>query len=340
MKKKIPYIIAYWWVMTLFALGFFILIVGNRAGGFSQSENRDLQGAPSFSLKNWFDGVFAREAEAYLSDQFPERDPVVKTADRLLAAFDATSEKERILDQSMIMELEGMNEGTEPVPDEPIASDEPEDVTIPVNATPAPEISILPTLPVSGTPTPAPETDATPAPTPVDPAVKNTSTVRRFSLKRSDGSLYTRFQFGQDAIEDTVKSLNAYRAASGICVMRNLAQSPPIHLLSRTSRQTLSRLPASPSAWISSWCRSQPRGFSSEARKRRIMNNHSLCRGSHKCCQLYHAATKAASCRTANTLHRPFRNNRLREPRMAWPSATCISRGTCQATRSYSSSRS
>ena len=152
----------------------------------------------------------------------------------------------------------------------------------------------------------------------------------------------TYVKYWPDARQQSVvcTRLNAYRAASGICVMRNLAQSPPIHLLSRTSRQTLSRLPASPSAWISSWCRSQPRGFSSEARKRRIMNNHSLCRGSHKCCQLYHAATKAASCRTANTLHRPFRNNRLREPRMAWPSATCISRGTCQATRSYSSSRS
>lgn len=213
MKKKIPYIIAYWWVMTLFALGLFILILGNRDGGFSQSENRDLQDAPAFSLKNWFDGTFSREAEAYLSDQFPERDPVVKTADRMLSAFDATSEKERILDQSMIMELEGMNDGGEPDGGEPVPPDEPEDVTVPVFETPASGASALPTLPVSETATPAPVSETTPAPTPVDPSVKDTSTVRRFSLRRSDGSLYTRFQFGKDAIEDTVKSLNAYRAA-------------------------------------------------------------------------------------------------------------------------------
>ena len=62
MKKRIPYIIAYWWCMILFALGLFVLIFGNRDGGFSQSENRDLQSAPTFTLKSWFDGTFSREA--------------------------------------------------------------------------------------------------------------------------------------------------------------------------------------------------------------------------------------------------------------------------------------
>lgn len=214
MKKRIPYIIAYWWCMILFALGLFVLIFGNRDGGFSQSENRDLQSAPTFTLKSWFDGTFSREAEAYLTDQFPERDPVVREANRMLAVFDATSEEERILDQSMIMELEGMNEGSAPQSD---TEPEPNDVVVQLFETPAPSVAPLPDLPTPDasveTPAPASPGDTSPSPTPIDPAVKNTSTVRRFSLRRTDGTLATRFQFGQNAIEATLKSLNAYKAA-------------------------------------------------------------------------------------------------------------------------------
>ncbi len=222
MKKKIPYILAYWCVMTLFALGLFVLIFADRKGGFSASENRDLQGAPAFSLKNWFSGTFSREAEAFLTDQFPERESVVKSANRMLSLFDATSEEERILDQAMIMELEGMNEGNHPedTADETVPAllpPETDDVSdlIALPETPAPEtLPDLPTPDATAVPeTPVPVINASPSPTPIDPAVKNTSTVRRFSLRKADGSLSTRFQFGKDSIEDTVNSLNAYKAA-------------------------------------------------------------------------------------------------------------------------------
>ena len=215
MKKKIPYILAYWWVMALFALGLFVLIFADRSGGFSAAENRDLQSAPKFSFKNWFDGTFSHEAEAFLTDQFPEREPVVKTANRMLGVFDATSEEERILDQAMIAELEGMNEGNDEETgfDEPVEPDDPDVIAAP--ETPVPASVTLPDLPETPAPveTPAPGSDATAAPTPVDPAIKNTSTTRRFSLRKADGTLTTRFNFGKDAIEDTIKSLNAYKAA-------------------------------------------------------------------------------------------------------------------------------
>lgn len=215
MKKKIPYILAYWWVMALFALGLFVLIFADRSGGFSAAENRDLQSVPKFSFKNWFDGTFSREAEAFLTDQFPEREPVVKTANRMLGVFDATSEEERILDQAMIAELEGMNEGNDEETgfDEPVEPDDPDVIAAP--ETPVPASVTLPDLPETPAPieTPAPGSDATAAPTPVDPAIKNTSTTRRFSLRKADGTLTTRFNFGKDAIEDTIKSLNAYKAA-------------------------------------------------------------------------------------------------------------------------------
>ena len=226
MKKKIPYVTAYWWCMILFALGLFVLIFGNRAGGFSQSENRDLQGAPDLSAQKWFSGSFSQEAEAYLSDQFPGRDPIVRTASRILSVFDATSENERILDQSMIMELEGMNEGTQgessqseqEIPSSETQTPEPEEDgdVIEFVTTPAPSLPAVPDTPVPSSPaeTPAPAAEpASPSPTPIDPSVKDTSIVRRFSLRRSDGSLNTRFQFGKQAIEATVASLNAYKAA-------------------------------------------------------------------------------------------------------------------------------
>ncbi|MBQ5991942.1 MAG: hypothetical protein IJL62_05270 [Clostridia bacterium] len=216
MKKKIPYILAYWWVMLLFALGLFVLIFADRNGGFSASENRDLQSAPRFSLKSWFDGSFSREAEAFLTDQFPEREPVVKTANRMLGVFDATTEEERILDQAMIAELEGMNEGDggeETGFDESVEPDDPDVIAAP--ETPDPASAALPDLPETPAPveTPVPGTNAAPAPTPVDLAVKNTSTTRKFSLRKADGTLTTRFNFGKDAIEDTIRSLNAYREA-------------------------------------------------------------------------------------------------------------------------------
>ena len=193
MKKKVPFIAAYWWCMLLFVLGVSVLFLGNHDGGVSESENRTLQAFPHFSFKSWFDGTFSGELEAYLSDQMPGRDPILKTSNRILGLFDATSEKDRILDQGMIEALDEMANGHEEEPEE-------EDSVVAeiteTAATPVP-------LPETPTPeaTPASDPFATPAPTPVDPAVKDTSMVRRFSLKRTDGRLSTQFQFGKDAIE-------------------------------------------------------------------------------------------------------------------------------------------
>ena len=192
MKKKVPFIAAYWWCMLLFVLGVSVLFLGNHDGGVSESENRTLQAFPHFSFKSWFDGTFSGELEAYLSDQMPGRDPILKTSNR-------------ILDQGMIEALDEMANGHEEEPEE-------EDSVVAeiteTAATPVP-------LPETPTPeaTPANDPFATPAPTPVDPAVKDTSTVRRFSLKRTDGTLSTQFQFGREAIEKTARSLNAYRGA-------------------------------------------------------------------------------------------------------------------------------
>ena len=209
MKKKFPFIAAYWWCMILFVLGVSVLFLGDHAGGVSVRENRTLSGFPSFSLSDWFSGTFSDGLEGYLSDQMPGRDPILKVSARILGLFDATTEKDRVLDQGMIETLDEMANANDVEPTE-----DPDAVIglktdAPVTPVPLPE-------------TPTPETaesaqpaDAAAAPTPVDPEVKDTSIIRRFCLRRTDGSLSTKFRFGQDAIEKTAASLNAYRGAVG-----------------------------------------------------------------------------------------------------------------------------
>ena len=209
MKKKFPFIAAYWWCMILFVLGVSVLFLGNHDGGVSVRENRTLSGFPKFSLSDWFGGTFSEGMEGYLSDQMPWRDSILKVSARVLGLFDATTEKDRVLDQGMIETLDEMANGqeTEPTedPDAPIVIlTESPDTPIPLPETPAPDA-----------PVETAEADATPSPTPIDPSVKDTSVVRKFCLRRTDGTLATRFQFGKDAIEKTAASLNAYRGAVG-----------------------------------------------------------------------------------------------------------------------------
>ena len=188
MKKKVPFIAAYWWCMVLFVLGIAVLFLGNHDGGVSETENRSLQGMPKFTFARWFSGEFSSELESYLSDQMPGRDPILKASGRVLGLFDATSEKDRILDQNMIEELEDMNES-----DASDGSDSVISVDATFGATPQP----LPETPApEQTPSGEDAPTASPAATPVDPAVKDTSVTRRFALKRADGTLSTQFRFG------------------------------------------------------------------------------------------------------------------------------------------------
>ena len=55
MKKKVPFVIAYWWCMALFLLGLLPFILGNREGGVSETENRTLQ-ARGGVFSDAFDG--------------------------------------------------------------------------------------------------------------------------------------------------------------------------------------------------------------------------------------------------------------------------------------------
>ncbi len=101
MKKKVPFVIAYWWCMALFLLGLLPFILGNREGGVSEKENRTLQALPKLSASAWWDGSFAEGLENYLSDQMPGRDAILQGSARVLELFDATTDQERILNTGM-----------------------------------------------------------------------------------------------------------------------------------------------------------------------------------------------------------------------------------------------
>ena len=215
MGRKISFLLSYWWCMLLLVLGLIPLFLGNKEGGVSETENRNLQAAPQFTVGKWFDGSFMSELETYLSDQMIGRDRILSASRGMLGIFDVTSEKDRIIRADIDEELDRMANGDGGV--ETIVEPDPEaddvmNVTIVTNATDAP--AAAPTAPpMEDEPeaTPAPQPEATAAP--VDPNVADLKTTRKFGLIRADGSFTTRFNFAEDAMKKTIASLNAYIAA-------------------------------------------------------------------------------------------------------------------------------
>ena len=58
----------------VFIAGFFGVSLFLEDKVFSESENRHLEGPPELSLDRVADGSFSKDFEAYVQDQFPERD--------------------------------------------------------------------------------------------------------------------------------------------------------------------------------------------------------------------------------------------------------------------------
>lgn len=215
--KKLSFLLSYWWIMLLFTLGLAALAFGNPEGGESERENRTLQSAPRLTLGSWFDGRFMTEVEGYLGDQIPGRNAVLNASAGVMDLFDLRSDEERILAASVGRELEaagemggGDDELLPQVTAVPAATPAPEVLSV---STPVPELTPVPENVPTPEPTPVPEITPEPTATPIDPAVKDTSKTRSFYYKKADGGVSTVFHFEKDAIESTISSLNAYRAA-------------------------------------------------------------------------------------------------------------------------------
>ena len=212
--------------MLLLVLGLLPVCLGSKEGTVSEKENRTLQGRPQFSVVAWFDGSFMSELESFLSDQMIERDSILSASQNILGIFDATTEEERILNNRMDEQLDQIAdadpEGLDVSEDDQEHGTEEKQrgisVEIVLDHQEAETTAAAPTLPPTPEPSAAPENTpqtsaVSPAPTPVDPAVKNLSTTRRFELKRADGSTSLLFQFGESAMTKTIASLEAYKAA-------------------------------------------------------------------------------------------------------------------------------
>lgn len=80
-------------VFLIFIGAFFILHFALPDKEFSEQENRPLQTAPPFSLDALFSGRFTKQAEDYVSDQFPFRDgwTSIKARSELLSGKDGNN---------------------------------------------------------------------------------------------------------------------------------------------------------------------------------------------------------------------------------------------------------
>lgn len=82
------------WVALLVLLGGYYLIFAPRTGSFSEAENRNLAGFPEVTVQSVFSGRFGEEFERYLLDQFPERNLMISTTNRIQSALSLASHDE------------------------------------------------------------------------------------------------------------------------------------------------------------------------------------------------------------------------------------------------------
>ena len=91
-------------VVLLGLTGIFMLLFTEKNSTASETENRMLQGFPSVSISNITSGGFAREFDAFISDNFVGRDAAVSAANRMIAAFDTISGDEAFEKKNLEME--------------------------------------------------------------------------------------------------------------------------------------------------------------------------------------------------------------------------------------------
>ena len=80
-------------IFIIFIGAFFLLHLALPDRDFSEQENRTLQTAPKFTFRSLVEGRFTRQAEDYVSDQFPFRDgwTAVKARSELLSGKDGNN---------------------------------------------------------------------------------------------------------------------------------------------------------------------------------------------------------------------------------------------------------
>lgn len=103
MKKRLDFVVIYFWLFLLLCAGLGTLIFADREERVSESEKRMLAAFPDTSAESVFSGKFSSGFESFLSDGIFLRDSVAGASKAALGLFSAASYEDTMLLSSISM---------------------------------------------------------------------------------------------------------------------------------------------------------------------------------------------------------------------------------------------
>ena len=103
MKKRLDFVVIYFWLFLLLCAGLGTLIFADREERVSESERRMLAAFPDTSAESIFSGKFSSGFESFLSDGIFLRDSVAGASKAALGLFSAASYEDTMLLSSISM---------------------------------------------------------------------------------------------------------------------------------------------------------------------------------------------------------------------------------------------
>lgn len=185
--KKLSFIVAYWWLLLMGALGVALLIAAPKEARASETENRMLQAMPAVSVSAVADGSFMREFETYLADAVFGRDKLITVSEGMRDALSVLPEENGVVDPAEELAKEMLAE--------PAAEEEPTAST------------------AAETAEQAADADASVQETPSEDAETVDSGAWRMYMINHDGSERLVYTYSEANIDNAANVLNAYRAA-------------------------------------------------------------------------------------------------------------------------------
>lgn len=182
MNRRFGFLVRYWWMLALAALGVATLLTAPREARQDENENRLLSGAPVCSLASVLDGSFMSGVEDWLSDSIVGRADMIGVAQRVQDAFAHEAEDSLAADRT----LEALQQETlaTPTPEQADGSD-------------------------GQAPGAAAETPQPAAALPAASSIRETT----FWLRENDGTTRTVYTFPVENVANAAAILNRFRAA-------------------------------------------------------------------------------------------------------------------------------
>ena len=142
MRRKLTFLITFWWIIVCGVIGACMLLFANRESVISEQENRTLSGMPDFSLDSLQNGEISEQFESFLTDQFFLRSELVDGANALKHMFSALTvdelldaESEEVFVPADVSDTQGETESITPETVEEQAQETTEESTQPASGT-------------------------------------------------------------------------------------------------------------------------------------------------------------------------------------------------------------